>query len=122
MQSDRQPLTSFQWRWQNVASGSYWIGNVNALNSNLTMVVSVPNASTSLSTNCVLNAYASGTSTSQSERIIPVVGGHFKFHFLHDDQGWDFLAGNLLNNVQLEQYPDSTNLWQDFDFERITGY
>ncbi len=121
VQSVRQPLTSFQWRWHNVTNGAYWIGNVNALNSSLTMVVSVANASTSTTAKCVLNAYASGTSTSQSERLIPVAGGHFKFHFMHDDQGWDFFAGSLLNNTQLEQYTDTTNSWQSFDFERITG-
>ena len=114
VQHDKLATAAYQWRWQTVGDGNYKVASLNAL----TRVISVINGSTSGATNTQLYDYNVNNAGDQKVRIQPLLDGHFKFHFVHDGMSWDFLAGNKGNDVPLEQFSDTNNLWQRFDFER----
>ena len=115
VQYDQEPNPWFQWRWQNVGNGYYKLANLNALSR----VLGVVGASTVNSAPTQLYDYNVNNTGEQKVRLTPLTDGHYKFHFVHDGMSWEIPNGQTANLTPLEQYPDDTNPWQEFDFERV---
>ncbi|MES2923734.1 MAG: phosphatidylinositol-specific phospholipase C domain-containing protein [Verrucomicrobiota bacterium] len=107
----------FAWRFEGVTNGHLKASSMNALSR----VICVPNALGTAGTDCHLYDYNVSNVGDQKLRIIPKTNGLFKFRFVHSDMAWDIPGGNTANLIPLEQYPDNTNAWQEFQLERLVA-
>ena len=114
IQYDWQNNPWFNWAFTNEGDGYYALFSLNAP----TRVISVVNTSYSAGANTQLYDYNVSNTGDQKVRILPKTDGNFKFYFKHDDMSWDIPGGNTANNVNLQQYPETANSWQEFGLER----
>ncbi|MEO5916656.1 MAG: phosphatidylinositol-specific phospholipase C domain-containing protein [Luteolibacter sp.] len=105
----------FAWRFEGVTNGHLKASSMNALSR----VMCVPNALVTAGADCHLYDYNVSNIGDQKLRIIPKTNGLFKFNFVHSNMTWDIPGGNTWNLTPLEQYPDNTNAWQEFQLERL---
>jgi 1-phosphatidylinositol phosphodiesterase len=106
----------FKWRWESTTNGHLKATSLNAPGR----VISVPAASTTAGVDCQLRDYNPANTGDQKLLIVPKTNGQFKFRFVHSNMSWDIPGGNTANLTPLEQYPDNTNAWQEFQLERLT--
>ncbi len=110
-----EPNPWFKWRFENAGDGWYKVSSLNALSK----VLCVADASYTAAAGLHLWEYNSANIGDQKVRIVPKPNGKFKFYFAHDGQAWDVPGGASGNDVQLTQYPDNSNSWQEFALERV---
>ncbi len=104
----------FHWRFDAVTNGHLKASSRNAP----ARVIGVPNASNTAGADCHLLDYNISNPGDQKLRILPKTNGRFKFHFVHSGMAWDIPGGQTGNLLPLEQYPDNSNAWQEFELER----
>jgi hypothetical protein len=105
----------FKWNFVNKSYGWYGVYSVNAPGK----VICVNAASTVAGEYLHLWDYNSGNIGDQDVRIRVKLDGTFEFYFRHDGMTWDVGGGSQSNNASVNQYPDTTNLWQQFYMERV---
>jgi hypothetical protein len=110
-----QPNPWFKWRFETVGDGYLKVSSRNAPSK----VLCVEGASTAAGHWCHLWEYNPSNIGDQKVRIVPKPDGKFKFYFAFDGQSWDIPGGQTANNVELDQYPDNTNPWQEVSLERV---
>jgi 1-phosphatidylinositol phosphodiesterase len=106
----------FKWRFENVTDAHYKLSSLNALGR----VLCVVGGSTANAANTQIYDYNVANAGDQKLRIFPKTNGKFKFYFVHDGMTWDIPGGNTGNLVNLQQYPDNGNAWQEFLLERVS--
>ena len=114
IQYDQQNNPWFKWSFTSESDGFYGLFSLNAP----TRVLCVNNASTAPAANTQLYDYNPSNIGDQKIRIVPKTDGKYKFYFGHDGMSWDIPGGATGNNVNLQQYPDNANSWQEFALER----
>ena len=107
----------FGWRFESTTNGHLKATSLNAFSR----VISVVGASTAAAANCHLYDYNPSNGGDQKLRIVPKTNGLFKFRFVHSNMAWDIPGGNNANLTPLQQYPDNTNVWQEFQLERLVS-
>lgn len=107
----------FGWRFESTTNGHLKATSLNAFSR----VISVAGASTAAAANCHLYDYNPSNGGDQKLRIVPKTNGLFKFRFVHSNMAWDIPGGNNANLTPLQQYPDNTNAWQEFQLERLVS-
>jgi GxGYxY sequence motif in domain of unknown function N-terminal/GxGYxYP putative glycoside hydrolase C-terminal domain/Ricin-type beta-trefoil lectin domain-like len=115
VQFDYENNPWFKWRFVNQGDGFYGLYSLNAL----TRVLCVEGGSSVPGRWCQLYDYIPSNLGDQKIRIVPQVNGTFKFYFKHDNQSWDIPGGQTGNNVELDQYTNNSNAWQNFRMERV---
>jgi hypothetical protein len=115
VQSTFAPGPSFQWRFETVGDGYLKVSSLGAL----AKVLCVEAASTAPAHWCHLWDYNSANIGDQKVRIVPEPDGKFKFYFAFDGQTWDIPGGQTGDGVELDQYTDNANPWQEFSLERV---
>ena len=115
VQAAFQPDPSFQWRFESVGDGFLKVSNLRAL----TKVLCVEAAATAPGHWCHLWDYNTANIGDQKVKIVPKPDGRFKFYFAFDGQAWDIPGGQTGSGVELDQYPDNANPWQEFSLERV---
>ena len=114
VQSAPENNPAFKWMFNSARDGYYGVFSLNASGR----AISVQNSSSSATANCDLFDYSVNNVGDQKVRIVPQTDGKFKFYFVHDGMSWDIPGGQTGANVNLEQFPDDTNPWQEFSLER----
>jgi hypothetical protein len=117
VQSAWQNQLSFLWRMTGVTNGHLKAASAGAPGR----VISVQDAFTAAAADCRLLDYNPSNIGDQKLRITPKTNGLFKFHFAHSGMAWDIPGGNAADLTPLEQFPDNTNPWQEFQLERLVG-
>ncbi|MEO7719031.1 MAG: RICIN domain-containing protein [Capsulimonas sp.] len=115
IQYDQQSNPWFKWSFTSESDGFYGLFSLNAPSR----VLCVANGSSAAGWNTHLWDYNVSNAGDQKIRILPKTNGKFKFYWQHDGMTWDIPGGATGNNINLQQYPDNGNSWQDFGLERI---
>jgi hypothetical protein len=108
------PDPSFRWRFESVGDGYLKASSLGALGK----VLCVEAASTAAGHWCHLWDYNLANIGDQKLRIVPKPNGKFKLYFVFDNQSWDIPGGQTASDVELDQFPDNANPWQEFSLER----
>jgi hypothetical protein len=109
------PDPAFRWRFESVGDGYLKASSLGALGK----VLCVEAASTAAGHWCHLWDYNAANIGDQKIRIVPKPNGKFKLYFAFDDQSWDIPGGQTASDVELDQFPDNANPWQEFSLERV---
>jgi hypothetical protein len=114
IQYDGQNNPWFKWTFTSEGDGFYGLFSLNAPGR----VLCVKDGSYAAGYNTHLWDYNPSNAGDQKLRIVPKTNGKFKFYWKHDGMTWDIPGGATGNNVNLQQYPDNGNSWQEFGLER----
>lgn len=115
VQYDWQDNPWFKWTFSNKHEGWYGVYSLNAPSK----VICVNAGSTTNGEYLHLWDYNSGNVGDQDIRIRVKLDGTHKFYFRHDGKSWDIGGGSQSNNASVNQYSDTSNLWQQFYMERV---
>jgi DUF1680 family protein len=117
-----EPSPWFKWRFEAAGSAAGGAGDgflkVSSVNAPA-KVLCVEGASTAPGHWCHLWDYNPSNIGDQKVRLVPKPSGKFKLYFAFDGQSWDIPGGQTANDVELEQFPDNANPWQEVSLERV---
>jgi len=122
IQNQFEPNPWFKWRFEPAGGAAGVAGDgflkVSSVNAP-TKVLCVEGASTAPGHWCHLWEYNPSNIGDQKVRLVPKTNGKFKVYFAFDGQSWDIPGGQTANDVELEQFPDNSNPWQEVSLERV---